>query len=467
MAEVQGKKIYRFARLTEEREQKITELEQLMRSTFDPLPKQLVRMEHYAPSSPDTPTRENSTRLYCYMFLQARQWSVQKAFAMMKLSVAYRIENKLDERGELPPAISVRGWELDIMRKHMDVPERDTRGEIERIAAATRTFLEFGFHYWDRSGLPSFYMMLGGAQAHTGIKKLKQLAKIGETPLDVCWKMLQHIMGVGEALAIFVQRCVELGYVNVDTSEGHIRSCNIVLDMKGFTYKLIWKPAIDLMRGALERLFQYYPDCVHRIFVINCPPTIMFGYKLIRPTLPPSVDRKVVFASPSETLSALSQLIDPKYIPARYGGECHCEGGCFSTAESGEGLSAADETDSEVGDVLTENITVAAGSDYCRIFNLVAEDTVVWDFAASQCKGVTFTVYFIPAVEAATMQWSTVSARKLEPYMISKDHPTSGADTYVAQEGGTLVLMWTNRKSWFSSKYIQLRVYKEATMMNG
>lgn len=468
MTEVHSKKVYRFARLTPEREEKITAVLELMKSTFQPLPTQLLRMEHYAPSTPDTPTRENSTRLYCYMFLQAREWNVQKAFAMMKESVAYRKAHKLDERGELPPAFPVHNWDMARMMTEMDVPARAVDDEIGRITAATRSFLEMGFHYWDRSGLPNFYMMLGSVRARTGIKKLKQMAKIGETPLDLCWKVLQHIMGVGEALSIYQQCSYEQGALAVDASEGHIRACNIILDMDGFTYRLIWKPAIDLMRGALRRLFQYYPDCVHRIVVINCPPTILFGYKLIRPTLPASVQRKVIFANHSETLAALSQLMDPQYIPARYGGQCHCKGGCFSMGEGVETTSGpGEESESEAGDVVTEDITVTAGSDYCRVFDLIARDAVVWEFAASQCKGVTFTVYFIPTATAAGMNWSTVSNKKLEPYVLSEDHPTSGADTYTAQESGTLVLMWANRKSWFSSKYIQLRVYKESTSVNG
>ncbi|KPA84659.1 hypothetical protein ABB37_01173 [Leptomonas pyrrhocoris] len=465
MTEVHGKKMYRFAKLTPEREEKITEMVELMKSSFDPLPKQLLRLEHFAPSTPDSPTRQSSTRLYCYMFLQAREWNVQKAFAMMKQSVAFRNKNKLDERGELPPAIPVRGWDMEAIHKFMDTPERQMDDEIGRITAATRAFLEMGFHCWDRNGLPIFYMMLGSVKARTGIKKLKQMAKIGETPLDLCWKVLQHTMGVGEALAVYQQLSYERGTLAVDAAEGHIRACNIVLDMKGFTFRLIWKPAIDLMRGALKLLFQYYPDCVHRIFVVNCPTTIMCGYKLIRPTLPASVQRKVIFAGPSDTLSALSLLIDPKYIPERYGGQCRCEGGCFASHEVG-GASHGDDKESdpsEVGDVVTEDITVTAGSDYCRVFALEREDTVAWDFAATQGKGVAFTVYFIPAAEAADMQWSTVSAKKLEPHTIANSHTVSGADTFVAKEQGTLVLMWANRKSWFSSKYIQLRVYKETT----
>ncbi|KPI90838.1 hypothetical protein ABL78_0071 [Leptomonas seymouri] len=461
MTVIHGKKVYRFAKLTPEREAKITEMVQLMKNTFDPLPRPLLRMEHFAPSTPDAPTQVNSTRLFCYVFLQAREWNVEKAFEMMKLSVAYRKENQLDERGEFPSAIPVHGWDVPSIISAMDLPQRKVDDEIGRIADTTRSFLEMGFHYWDRNGLPIFYMMLGSVKAHAGLKKLKQMAKVGETPLDLCWKVLQHIMGVGECLAFRQQKNYDIGALDVDGSEGHIRSCNIVLDMKGFTYRLIWKPAIDLMRSVLKRLFQYYPDCVHRIFVVNCPPTIMFGYKLIRPVIPVSVQRKVIFANQSETLEALSLLIDPRCIPERYGGMCQCEGGCFSAPHIGSAMNA-DESEGEFGDVMTEDITVTAGSDYCRIFDLVAEDTVVWEFAATHCKGVTFAVYFIPAAEAADMRWNTVSTKKLEPHVISKDHPLSGADTYVAKADGTLVLMWTNRKSWFSSKYVQLRVYKEA-----
>jgi hypothetical protein len=457
------KKVYRFARLTAEREAKITELEQLMRSTFNPLPKQLQRMEHFAPSTASTPTTENSTRLYCYMFLQAREWNVQKAFAMMQQSVAYRTDQHLDERGEFPPAIPVHGWDITELVKHMDVPQRQHDDEVGCITAATRTFLEMGLHYWDRNGLPVFYIMLGSVKARTGIQKLRQMAKIGETPLDLCWKVLQHVMGVGEALAMFQEQRRKRGALEVETVEGQIRACSIVLDMKGFTYRLIWKPAIDLMRESLKRLFQYYPDFGHHVLVVNCPPTIMFGYKLISPTLPASVQRKVIFSNPGETLAALSSLIDPLYIPARYGGRCHCDGGCFSCPSDTAGTSAVDENESEVGDVLTEDITVTAGSDYCRVFDLVANETVVWEFAATQCRGVTFAVYFVPAAEAADMKWSTVSVKQLEPHEISKGHPLSGADTYVAKQQGTLLLMWTNRKSWFASKHIQLRVYKETT----
>lgn len=462
MAELNGKKVYRFSRLTPEREKKITELVELMKKTFDPLPLQLVRGEQFSPSSEDGLTTKSNTRLFCYAFLQSREWNVQKAFAMMKENVEFRKENKLDEMGVLPAAVSMRGWDAQDIIKRFGLATRDPNDRAGRLFENLSPFFKLGFHYWDRSGLPTLYVMLGSVREREGIKRVKQLAKVGQTVDDVAFEFLQHVMAVGEILVCYQQSQVEAGNIDVDASEGLIRSVNVVLDMKGLTYKHLWKPAIDVMRSCLSRLFKYYPDCVHRILVVNCPSMIMLGYNVVRAAVPATVQRKVSFAAPSETLGLLTRLIDPKYIPDYYGGACHCAGLCVHPYDPTHPAQSDDEMSSLAHeDVLTETIRINPGCHYVRVFSLAAAETVAWEFAETGSKGVLFRTYFVPQEEAANMRWAKVEASDLADYLKSKETPAEGADSYVASESGTLVLIWDNHRAWFSKKRVQMRVYKE------
>ncbi|CBZ29263.1 hypothetical protein, unknown function [Leishmania mexicana MHOM/GT/2001/U1103] len=341
----------RYVDLMPEREQKITQLVRLMKETYDPLPKQLQILLYYSPTSEDAPTPHNTTRSYCYCALISRQWDVQKAFEAMKKNVAYRLRCHLDERSELPSAVSIRGWdEMEVVRA-LGKEKRAGNQRADEIVAKLERYFPCGLHYWDRYGQPVFYLMLGSVDEESLLKGLQETAGVGESMDAVMWEMLQHLLGSGEWLAYYQQMQYDAGQLEVDASEGLIRATTIVVDLLGFTYKMIWKPAIDLFVTCLKTLLAHYPECVHHILVVNAPSIVKLAYGIIRHVLPSTVQAKVRMAKPSESLALLQEHIEERYVPDFYGGACHCQGGCvrsYRPKNAANGTTTADQDDTQI-----------------------------------------------------------------------------------------------------------------------
>ncbi|AIO00781.1 hypothetical protein LPMP_311900 [Leishmania panamensis] len=318
----------RYVDMTPEREQKITQLVQLMKQTYDPLPQQLQILLRYSPTPEDAPTPRNTTRSYCYYALISCDWDVQKAFEGMKRNVEYRLQCHLDERSELPSAISIRGWDQVEVVRALGKELRAGNQRVDQIVAGIECYFSFGLHYWDRYGQPVFYLMLGSVDEKNLLKKLKEAANVGQSADAVMWEVLQHVLGSGEWLAYYQQMQYDAAKLKVDASEGLIRATTIVVDLKGLTYKMIWKPAIDLLLSCLRELLDHYPQCIHQILVVNASSAVTLIYSLIRKALPDTVQAKIRMARPSESLALLTEYIEAQYVPYFYGGACHCEDGC-------------------------------------------------------------------------------------------------------------------------------------------
>ncbi|GET91211.1 hypothetical protein, unknown function [Leishmania tarentolae] len=345
-AEVSEPRHRRYVDMTPEREQKITQLVQLMKETYDPLPKQLQILLRYSPTSEDAPTPHNTTRCYCYCALISSRWDVQKSLEGMKKNVAYRMQYHLDERSELPSAASIRGWDERDVVQALGKEARPGNARVDEILAKVDRYLPSGFHYWDRYGQPILYMMLGSVDEGRLLKELKKAANAGESMDALAWVILQHVVGSGEWLAYYQQMQYDAGELTVDASEGLIRAATFVVDLQGFTYKMLWKPAIDLFISCLRKLFEYYPYCVHRILVVNAPSIVNFAYGIIRHVLPEAVQAKIRMAKQHESLPLLREHIEEHYIPDFYGGACHCQGGCvrsYRPKDTTNGTPTADQ----------------------------------------------------------------------------------------------------------------------------
>ncbi|KPI87504.1 hypothetical protein ABL78_3415 [Leptomonas seymouri] len=453
----------RYVDLTPDKEQKISELVQLMQQTYDPLPEQLQVLLRYAPTSSDAPTPHNTMRHYCYCPLISRKWDVQKAFEMLKENVEYRRQCKLDERSELPTTISLRGWDQMEVVRALGKEPRLTNQRADNIVETLGRYFPCGLHRWDKHGQPVFYVMLGSIVEETLLKKLKQMANIGQTSEDVVWEMIQHLIGAGEWLAYFQQMQYDAGKLKVDASEGLIRATTIVIDMKGFGYAMVWKPAIDLAVSCLKKLLHYYAECVHQILVVNAPPMLSFVYRIIRFAVPATIQAKVRIAVPEASLSLLKEYVDEAFIPDHLGGQCHCDGGCFKdyNPTSQGALTAIEEH--QYGGVITDDIALRAGAAHRKCFVLRQQETVVWDFVSASGHDIAFTTFFVPSSQCVGVDLERADVGSLESYVVSKANPSEGSDEYTAAADGTLVLVWDNKQSWVTTKHLQMKVFKQQT----
>jgi hypothetical protein len=472
--------------LTDEQESKVTKLVELVQETYCPLPPQLVGLQQMitTPEEQKNSTPHNPLRQYCYCFLVSREWDLPKAFEMLQLTVSYRAEHHLDNQPVFPSAISCRGWDQDVIRAAFNNAKREeeavelrpTNQRLDRLCAGIAPHFRYGFHKWDRFGQPVLYMMIGKVDEPGLLNSLKQMANVGQSAEAVLWEVVLHILAVGECLQTYQQLQYNAGALHADATDGIIRSATIVIDLKGLTYKMLWKPALDLFMNTLKEVFKYYSQCVYQILIVNSPAMVMFAYKIVRGVLPPGVQKKVHIANEHDTPETMKKFIEVDCLPDFYGGTCHCEGCCITgfdpaatvensaaatpgAANDADGSATSTATDTEF--VATEDITLKAGQQHKRVFPLKGGEKVVWEFVSSSAHNVAFTKYFVPSAKADGTDWAKVHTSKLEGFLVSKENPSEGSDEFAASADGVLVLVWDNKQSWFTTKHLQMKVYKQ------
>ena len=66
---------------------------------------------------------------------------------------------------------------------------------------------------------------------------------------------------------------------------------------------------------------EYYPDSVRQILVVNCPGMITWLYSFVKPLIPETTQKKVVFVSTNGHAELLAWTGDERQIPREYGGQ--------------------------------------------------------------------------------------------------------------------------------------------------
>jgi hypothetical protein len=516
------------SRPTKDQCDKIAALQQRMRDHYNPLPPQLINLMRILPRRDGDAPELDPAWFYCACFLLSREWDVSKAFAMMQEVVAYRAANQLDAQSQLPPAVSVRGWgDTTAVYTALGKTPRHVPGRAERIAAGVSENLACGVHYLDKGGRPVVYVMIDSLDERGLINTLKRNAKIGQKPADVLWEYAQHFIGVGEDLVLYElqkqqQREMDTktpGNDSPTTASAPVTAgfaqglITLVMDLRGFHMGLIWKPMLDLFRDVARELFQYYPDMVHRVIVVNAPSLVRVAFSMVKAVMPLAFQKKISFVGPQQTLTALTEEISADSIPAFLGGRCRCNlpttpdskdvsgdkgSGCSciegydrsnprgkkskeKKRQGGVDLPGAD-TDGDNGNkdeegdentASTEDVSLSARQRHRRVFALRPSETVVWEFAVPHgCNEVAFAVYFVPQAakisrnsdNAATVNWAKMDQKQLQPYQVQESNGAQQADAFTATEKGTLVLSWRNTRSWLKTQTLQLRVYKDIVM---
>lgn len=445
----------RIIALDQKKEKLIDELLEKIEAKYSPLPPQLVTAMAHT-TDRNAPTLHNPTRLYAYSFLNSRKWNVKHALEMAEEVIRFRKEKKFDSRPIAPSPISVRGWSADSLNAFLGREPR-VADSVDVLARKIERHLQVGVHYWDKNGIPVFYVLVGRVHETALLKKLKHQAKVGESPADALWPYIEEYMLLMEELGRYQQHMAESGQL-VDGFEnrdnGIIRSITLVLDTRKLTYKMLWKPAIDLLIDSLKKMFAAFPDCVYQILVINSPAVVRLAYTLVKPALDSNVQSKVHIYSPSDSPAALKELIDERFIPAFLSGGCNCEGNCIASYDP----SAPESSDvaSDDDDEGTENLKIAARSKFQKFTAVKPGDVVSWDFAGDE---VDLYVFFFPP-ERAGRVGGEISKSKEKDYIILQGTYQKQSHHYTAEQEGLLVVSLDNTKSWMSTAKVQLQFRK-------
>lgn len=166
-------------------------------------------------------------------FLRARDYNVDKGYAMLVESLKWRRENDIDSLLE--------------MYKMPSVLEKHFPG---------------GWHHYDNEGRPLYVLRLG----HMDVKGL--LKSVGEEgllrlTLNIC----------EEGLRLMKESTTEL--------EKPISNWCLLVDLEGLSMRHLWRPGVKALLRIIETVERNYPETMGRVLIVRAPRVFPILWTLI------------------------------------------------------------------------------------------------------------------------------------------------------------------------------------------
>ncbi|XP_057973063.1 patellin-3-like [Malania oleifera] len=210
-------------------------------------------------------------------FLRARDFKVKDAFVMIKNTIRWRKEFRID-----------------------DLLDEDLGDDLDKVVF---------MHNFDREGHPVCYNVYGEFQN-------KELYNKTFSDEEKRWKFLRWRIQ-------FLERSIR----KLDFSPGSTSTIFQVNDLKNSPGPGK-RELRQATKQALHLLQDNYPEFVAKQVFINVPWWYLAFYTMISPFLTQRTKSKFVFAGPSKTTETLFKYISPEQVPIQYGGlsvdSCHC-----------------------------------------------------------------------------------------------------------------------------------------------
>ncbi|KAG6959048.1 hypothetical protein JG688_00010258 [Phytophthora aleatoria] len=104
-----------------------------------------------------------------------------------------------------------------------------------------------------------------------------------------------------------------------------------VYDIKGISMADLSSDVVNYTKKWGEVIATYNPERVYQVFIINPPAWFNLIWKLVSPLVNPKTRERIhVLRGHKDITKALLEFVAPENLPKEYGGECQCEGGCFT-----------------------------------------------------------------------------------------------------------------------------------------
>jgi len=241
----------------------------------------LAAFKEATAATPRLPRDDNDAD--CLRFLRARQYDVTKSVEMYNNYVKWRLENNIDavlEEGVLVP----------------------------------REKWLYSYHGKDKQGRPIFVEKTG----HVDIKQLVEKDKF-----TIAQAIRGHIRQQEFMYKLYEKntheegRLVENGFTILD-----LENASIFKHLNGYARQFF---------GDMASVGQnYYPERMGKMIVVNAPRAFPMAWNFIKGFLDVNTQNKIEVLPFAQAKARLAELIDLKYLPKQYGGECDCEAnGCF------------------------------------------------------------------------------------------------------------------------------------------
>ncbi|CAF1996362.1 hypothetical protein YC2023_084958 [Brassica napus] len=173
-----------------------------------------------------------------------------------------------------------------------------------------------GFHKVDKSGRPIYIERLGMVDLNAFLKA---------TTIERYVKY--HIKEQEKTLSLRYPACSI-------ASEKHVSSTTTILDVSGLGMSNFSKSARSLFMEIQKIDSNYYPETLHRLFVVNANSGFRMLWLALKTFLDARTLAKVQVLGPNY-LGELLEAIDPSNLPTFLGGNCTCSdrGGCLFSDE--------------------------------------------------------------------------------------------------------------------------------------
>ncbi|KAK0602576.1 hypothetical protein LWI29_034879 [Acer saccharum] len=208
---------------------------------------------------------------------------------------------------------TIQMWEeMLIWRKEYGADTILEDFEFEELEEVLQYYPQ-GYHGVDKEGRPVYIELLG--KAHPS--KLMRITTIERY-------LKYHVQEFEKALQEKFPACTI-------AAKRRICSTTTILDVNGLGIKNFSKTAANLLASMTKIDNSYYPETLHRMFVVNAGP----GFKkMLWPTAQKFLDTKTIskiHVLEPKSLGKLLEFIDSSQLPDFLGGSCTCfpEGGCL------------------------------------------------------------------------------------------------------------------------------------------
>lgn len=290
-------------------------------------------------------------------FLQANNWNENNAKAQLLDTFKWRKEMKIDEipvatkYNNLPIIVACRGYE------HVNDGNFKTSPELSESTIRILNYTGGDcFHKFDKEGHP---VMID----RTGYHNAKYLGGHVNS---------QDIVNYHISANEFLNRVI--------MPEGskragrRIHSETIIFDCTNMGLHQFHMNAFYLLKSVADIVQRYYPETLHRLFIVNSPAAFVAMFKVIKAWLNPRTLEKIHVLG-SDYQSVLLEHIDSDSLPEFLGGQCRCEhmGGCVPLNDTKSGNSfTVTEANEKVHTVYNTDIMKRASTDE-SIRNLIVQ----------------------------------------------------------------------------------------------
>ncbi|KAJ3091571.1 cytosolic factor, phosphatidylinositol/phosphatidylcholine transfer protein [Quaeritorhiza haematococci] len=205
-------------------------------------------------------------------------------------------------------AASKKMWEdYQIWRKENSVDTINIDFDFPEYPVVKKYYPRF-YHKTDKLGRPIYIEQMGPVD-------LKQLFAVTNAERMV----KNHIYEYEKLVHYRLHACSLKAGLHLE------QSCTI-LDLKGVSLSQFGN-VYSLVKQVSNIAQNYYPEMLGKMFIINTPMLFTAVWNMVKPLLDEVTVKKINILG-SSYKNKLLEVIDAENLPAMYGGQCQCPGGC-------------------------------------------------------------------------------------------------------------------------------------------